>query len=141
MRLVAFIILSSAVLLAGCDQFQGLKGDQGPQGVAGPAGPKGDRGPPGAKGDQGPQGPKGDPGPQGIAGPIGPKGDQGPAGPQGPKGDVGTPAPVSFRVVTGDGGVACADNEVLASLICASGAPDGEKCPAAGRATGLCVRK
>ena len=136
MRIMAVImILSGTLALGGCDQLQGPKGDAGAQGVAGPAGPKGESGPPG------PQGPKGDAGAQGIAGPAGPKGDQGPAGPQGPKGDAGAPAPVLFRVVIGDGGVACADNEVLASLICASGAPDGAKCSASGPATGVCMRK
>jgi hypothetical protein len=131
MRLVTCIILS-AVLLSGCDQFQGPKGEPGTQGDAGPAGPKG---------EQGPKGPKGDPGSQGVAGPVGPKGDQGPVGPQGPKGDSGSPAAVTFRMVTGEGGVNCADNEVLASLVCANGTAEGAKCSASGQATGLCVRK
>jgi hypothetical protein len=43
-------------------------------------------------------------------------------------------------VVTGADGVTCGDGEVLASLVCAAGAPDGAKC-ASGPATGLCVKK
>ena len=135
MRLMGIVMILSGVLaLGGCDQFKGPKGDGGAQGVAGPAGPKGDRGP------EGPQGPKGDAGTQGVAGPAGPKGDR---GPEGPKGDAGAPAQASFRVVTGDNGgvVACSDNEVLVSLICANGSPVGAKCSASGQATGLCVRK
>ena len=138
MRLLGIVMILSGVLaLGGCDQIKGPKGDGGTQGVAGPAGPKGDRGP------EGPQGPKGDAGAQGVAGPAGPKGDRGPEGPQGPKGDAGAPAQTSFRVVTGDssGVVACSDNEVLVSLICANGSPVGAKCSASGQATGLCVRK
>ena len=115
MRLMtSIIILSGTLALGGCDQFKGPKGDPGSQGVAGPAGPKGE------SGQQGPQGP------QGL---------------QGPKGDPGAPAPASFRVVTGDSGVTCADNEVLVSLICANGSPVGAKCSASDQATGLCVRK
>ena len=132
MRLMGVVMILSGVLaLGGCDQFKGSKGDGGAQGVAGPAGPKGDRGPEGPKGDAG------------VAGPAGPKGDRGLEGPQGPKGDPGAPAQASFRVVTGDSGgvVACSDNEVLVSLICANGSPVGAKCSASGQATGLCVRK
>lgn len=115
MRLItATMILSGALALGGCDQFKGPKGDPGSQGVPGPAGPKGE---PGAQGPQGPQ------------------------GAQGPKGDPGAPATANFRVVTGDGSVACADNEVLVSLICANGTPVGAKCSASDQATGLCVRK
>lgn len=115
MRLItSIIILSGTLALGGCDQFKGPKGDPGSQGVAGPAGPKGE------SGQQGPQGP------QGL---------------QGPKGDAGAPAVASFRVVTGDGGVTCADTEVLVSLICANGSPVGTKCSAADQATGLCARK
>jgi hypothetical protein len=35
--------------------------------------------------------------------------------------------------------VACAADEVLVSLVCSSGAPDGARCP--GSATALCMRK
>src|SRR3974390_1890206 len=79
----------------------------------------------------------------------GPKGEQGPPGPQGAKGDQGPPGPTgspgagpAFRVVTGTGSVRCADNEVLASLICARGGIAGERCSVSGAAaTGLCVSK
>jgi hypothetical protein len=37
--------------------------------------------------------------------------------------------------------VACNQDEVLVSLICPSGAPDGDRCPASGNATALCMRK
>ena len=100
-----------AVAIGGCE------GPPGSQGSAGPAGQKGE------KGD------KGDIGPQGVAGPAGPKGDKGDAGSAG------------LRMVTGTGSVTCADTEVLVSLVCASGAPDGAKCSAGGPATGLCMRK
>jgi hypothetical protein len=43
-------------------------------------------------------------------------------------------------VVTGADSVTCSDNEVLVSIICSSGAPDGAKCPAS-TATGVCARK
>jgi hypothetical protein len=139
MRLLATIaILAGTLVLSACDQFtgpQGQKGDPGPQGAGGPAGPKGDKGDPGPQGIAGAQGPKGDPGPQGPAGPQGQRGEKG------DKGDPGTPAPPSFRVVTGDSAVACADNEVLVSLMCGSGAADGAKCSSPGTATGLCIRK
>ncbi len=130
----------------------GPKGDQGPQGATGPAGPKGDTGPQGAtgpagpKGDPGPQGamgpagPKGDQGPQGAVGPAGPKGDQGPQGAMGPAGPAG-PAASALRVVTGQKSVACNQNEVLVSIVCSSGTPDGSYCPTATTTTGLCMLK
>jgi Collagen triple helix repeat (20 copies) len=139
MRLLATIaILAGTLVLSACDQFtgpQGQKGDPGPQGAGGPAGPKGDKGDPGPQGIVGAQGPRGDPGPQGPVGPQGQRGEKG------DKGDPGTPAPPSFRVVTGDRAVACADNEVLVSLMCGGGAADGAKCSSPGTATGLCMRK
>jgi hypothetical protein len=46
-----------------------------------------------------------------------------------------------LRVVTGDKTVACGDNEVLVSVVCSSGAPDGPGCPAPSTTTGLCMRK
>ncbi len=64
---------------------------------------------------------KGDPGPPGIAGPKGEKGDPGPT------------AAATFRVVTGNPSVSCADNEILVSLVCAVDATSD--------AVGLCVRK
>src|SRR5262249_62351986 len=108
---------------AGCGQpTPGPAGAQGPAGAAGAQGPQGPAGPAGAQGAQGAQGPTG------------------PAGPPGPKGDPG-PAP-ALRVVTGTGTVQCGGDEALVSLLCASGAPDGNKCATADTAaTGLCMRK
>jgi Collagen triple helix repeat (20 copies) len=136
--LVTIATLAGTLALSACDQFtgpQGQKGDPGPQGAGGPAGPKGDKGDPGPQGIAGAQGSKGDPGPQGPAGPQGQRGEKG------DKGDPGTPAPPSLRVVTGDSAVACADNEILVSLMCGSGAADGAKCSSPGTASGLCMRK
>jgi hypothetical protein len=96
-------------------------------------------GPQGPEGGQGPKGEKGDPGPPGIAGPKGEKGDPGPPGPKGEKGDPGPTASATFRVVTGNPSVSCADNEILVSVVCSVGAPDGSKCTS--DAIGLCVRK
>jgi hypothetical protein len=77
---------------------------------------------------------RGEPGAQGPGGPPGP------AGPLGPKGDPGPTA--TFRVVTGTGSVSCGDDELLVSLVCATGATAGVKCVAPdAAATGLCVRK
>ena len=90
-------------------------GPQGPQGQAGPPGEKG------AKGDQGPPGPKGD---QGLPGPAGSAGSAG------------------LRIVTGEGTVSCTDDEVLVSVVCSTGAPDGARCSAGSKqTTGLCMRK
>ena len=98
-------------------------GPQGPQGQAGPPGEKG------AKGDQGPPGAKGD------QGPPGPKGDQGPPGPAGSAGSA------DIRIVSGVKTVKCSDDEVLVSLLCSAGVPDGAECSAGVTATGLCMRK
>ena len=63
----------------------------------------------------------------------------GPSGPW-PQGDPGHPPPI--RVVTGTDTVACADNELLVSLVCATGTADGTKCTTPGAAaTALCMRK
>ena len=107
------LVVAMAFALAAC-------GDPKP----GPQGPQGTTGPPG------PQGPAGE---QGPAGPAGPKGD---AGPPGPRGDAAAP-PV--RAVSGTETVACEPTEVLVSIVCESGAPNGAKCH--GDAIGLCVRK
>ena len=85
-------------------------------------------GPQGPQGAQGPKGEKGDPGQPGV----------GPAGNRGPEGRERR-SRATFRVVTGNPTVSCADNEILASLVCAVGAPDGAKCTS--DAVGLCVRK
>jgi hypothetical protein len=120
MKMAVGIIALAAFLLVACS------GPQGPQGQAGPPGEKG------AKGDQGSPGPKGD------QGPPGPKGDQGPPGPAGPAGSAGS---ASLRIVSGEGTVSCNDDEVLVSVVCTAGAPDGTKCSAGSPATGLCMRK
>jgi hypothetical protein len=98
-------------LLVGCS------GPQGPQGPQGQAGTPGEKGAPGAAGPAGAAGPKGDVGPPGAAGSSG------------------------FRIVTGDKTVSCNADEVLVSVVCSAGAPDGAQCPAATATTGLCVRK
>ena len=92
----------------------------------------------GPQGSQGPAGPPGESGVAGPAGPMGPKGDQGPPGPMGPPGPAGT---AGFRSVSGEKMVACNENEVLVSVVCSAGAPDGPGCPAATTTTGLCMRK
>jgi len=121
----------------------GAQGVQGPQGSAGPQGPIGERGPagpPGPQGAIGPAGPQGTAGAQGPAGPAGERGEPGPQGPAGPPGgQPGAGAPV--RVVTGTETLACNGDEVIVSIVCASGAPDGNRCPAGVAATGVCARK
>jgi Collagen triple helix repeat (20 copies) len=123
-----FVALLSLVV-AGCSGPQGEQGKAGPQGEQGKAGPPG---PQGVAGTTGPAGPKGDSGPPGPMGPPGPKGDTGQAGPLGN---------TAFRVVTGTGPLVCNANEVLISIVCSSGSPDGPQCPAPSTATGLCVHK
>ena|SRR6516164_6260515 len=93
---------------------------------SGPQGPQGQTGAPGEKGAKGDQGPPG---------PMGPKGDQGPPGPAGSAGTAG------LRIVSGEKTVSCNEDEVLVSVVCSAGAPDGAECPAAGTTTGLCMRK
>src|SRR5438477_8831432 len=105
MKMAVGIIALATLLLVACS------GPQGPQGQAGPPGEKG------AKGDQGPPGPKGD------QGPPGPKGDQGPPGPAGSAGSAGTAG--NLRIVSGERTVGCNDDEVLVSVVCSAGAPDG----------------
>jgi Collagen triple helix repeat (20 copies) len=95
-------------------------------GCSGPQGPQGQAGLPGEKGAAGP------------AGPMGPKGDQGPPGPMGPPGPAGI---TGFRIVSGEKTVGCNEDEVLVSVVCSAGAPDGAECPAASTTTGLCMRK
>jgi hypothetical protein len=90
---------------------------------SGPQGPQGQAGAPGEKGEAGP------------AGPMGPKGDEGPPGPMGPPGTAG------LRIVSGEKTVSCNEDEVLVSVVCSAGAPDGAECPAASTTTGLCMRK
>lgn len=112
-----------SLVLASCS------GPQGPQGQAGPQGQQGAAGPPGPTGPAGPAGP---------AGQAGPKGDPGPEGPPGPAG-ASSPA---FRVVTSEQKtVTCGDDEVLVSVVCSAGAPDGPSCAAGTTTTGLCMKK
>ena len=111
MKIAVGIMALASFLLVACS------GPQGPQGQAGPPGEKG------AKGDQGPRGP------------TGPKGDQGPPGPAGSAGSAG------LRIVSGQKTVSCSDDEVLVSLLCSAGAPDGAGCSPGVTATGLCMRK
>jgi hypothetical protein len=100
----------------------GPQGSAGERGEAGPPGPQGPVGPQGPQGEAGGQGPAGPAGQRGEAGPQGPAGPTGPAGPPGPKGDPGPPS--SFRIVTGTDNGHCADDEILVSLVCATGASD-----------------
>jgi Collagen triple helix repeat (20 copies) len=123
MRMAVGTIALATFLLAACS------GPQGPQGQAGLPGEKGVAGP------AGPMGPKGD---QGPPGPMGAKGDQGPPGPMGPPGPTGI---TGFRMVSGERTVSCNNDEVLVSIVCSAGAPDGAECPAASTTTGLCMRK
>jgi hypothetical protein len=111
MRIAFGAIALATCLLAACS------GPQGPQGQAGAPGEKGDAGP---------------------AGPMGQKGDQGPPGPMGPPGPAGI---TGFRIVSGQKTVGCNEDEVLVSVVCSAGAPDGAECPAASTTTGLCMRK
>jgi hypothetical protein len=125
-KLLSISAVAALLALAACDE-----GKMGPPGPLGPQGPQGVIGP---AGRQGP------PGERGNVGPAGAEGPQGPPGPPGPKGDNGPTA--AFHVVTGAGTVRCSDDEVLVSLVCEKGAPDGASCTTAGTtATGLCVRK
>jgi hypothetical protein len=117
MKMAVGTMALATFLLVACS------GPQGPQGQAGPPGEKG------AKGDQGPPGAKGDQGPPGT------KGDQGPPGPAGSAGSAG------LRIVSGEGTVSCNDDEVLVSVVCSAGAPDGAGCSAGSTTTGLCMRK
>jgi hypothetical protein len=112
MKMAVGTMALATFLLVACS------GPQGPQGQAGPPGEKG------AKGDQGPPGPKG---------------DQGPPGPAGSAGSAGTAG--NLRIVSGERTVGCNDDEVLVSVVCSAGAPDGAGCSAASTTTGLCMRK
>src|SRR6516164_9022597 len=77
----------------------------------------------------------GSPGPKGDQGPPGAKGDQGIPGPAGSAGSAG------LRIVSGEKTVSCNEDEVLVSVVCSAGAPDGAGCSAGGTTTGLCMRK
>ena len=80
-------------------------------------------------------------GPQGQAGPPGEKGAKGDQGLPGPAGSAGSAGTAGLRMVSGEGTVSCNDDEVLVSVFCSVGAPDGAGCSAGSTATGLCMRK
>lgn len=93
MRLIVRCVLC-AVVLAGCTDVRGPKGDKGDPGEQGPPGAQGPVGIQGAVGPQGPAGPQGPTGVQGPQGEPGSMGQQGPAGltgPAGPQGPAGSP--------------------------------------------------
>ena len=114
MKAMCLVVAMLSLALASCSGPQGPQGQAGPQGQQGAAGPTG---------PAGPAGPKGDPGPEGV---------RGPAGASGP----------ALRVVTGEQRtVACGDDEVLVSVVCSAGSPDGPSCPAGTTMTGLCMKK
>jgi hypothetical protein len=59
-----------------------------------------------------------------------------------PLSELGPGVEPALRIVTGSNGPAtCNENEVLVSVVCSTGSPDGPACPAGSTATGLCVRK
>ena len=80
-------------------------------------------------------------GPQGPQGQAGPPGEKGAKGDQGPTGPTGSAGSAGLRIVSGVKTVNCSDDEVLVSLLCSAGVPDGAECSAGVTATGLCIRK
>jgi Collagen triple helix repeat (20 copies) len=80
-------------------------------------------------------------GPQGPQGQAGPPGEKGAKGDQGPPGPTGSAGSAGLRIVSGEKTVNCSDDEVLVSVLCSAGAPDGAGCSAGVTATGLCMRK
>src|SRR5664279_6028028 len=115
------IIISTAMMLAGCGRDPGPAGPKGEPGAQGPAGP------------QGAQGVQGVPGAQGQPGPQGPQGPQGAPGSKGDKGDAGPAGASTLRSVQADGAVSCDAEETLVSVFCPSGgAADGAKCGTTG---------
>jgi Collagen triple helix repeat (20 copies) len=111
MRTALLAVALASLLLAACGQ--------GPQGIPGKVGPPGERG---ATGPAGPMGPQGYPG---ALGPPGPRGESSPGS--------------RLRMVVGDKTVSCNDDEVLVSIVCSAGAPDGPRCPAATTTRGVCM--
>ena len=118
MKAAILAIAALSLALAGCEQKPAV----GPQGPPGPVGPQGQQGPPG------PVGSKGEPGPNG------------PPGPAGQKGEPGTPSR-QLRVVTGQKTVSCDEGEILVSVICSAGAPNGVTCPDSVETKGLCLHQ
>jgi hypothetical protein len=127
--------LSGVIGLSACDQIKGPQGEKGAKGDPGLPGIQGVAGTPGSKGERGDIG---EAGPQGPAGPAGQQGAMGPKGDKGEKGDPGASVRSSFRSVSSENTIQCADGETLVSVLCATGAPDGAKCLGAG--VGLCMR-
>lgn len=123
MKVASLSVALLTLVVVGCSS------PQGPQGQAGPQGEKGNAGP------AGPAGPKGDPG---LPGPPGAKGDAGAPGPMGPPGAAGG---TGLRIVQGTKTITCNADEVLVSVVCSRGAPNGARCPAATTTTGLCMRR
>ena len=80
-------------------------------------------------------------GPQGPQGQAGPPGEKGAKGDQGPTGPTGSAGSAGLRIVSGVKTVNCSDDEVLVSLLCSAGVPDGAGCSAGVTATGLCMRR
>jgi hypothetical protein len=129
MRL-ATSILCLGLLLFGCGEWQGPKGEPGPAGPQGEAGPPGQIGPAGPQGEAGPQGPAGPQGEPGLQGPIGPQGQPGVPGPQGEKGaqgekgekgDQGNPGTLGIRALqpVGSGATSsCANDEMMIGAWC-----------------------
>ena len=129
-RAAISIAYLSLLLLFGCGEWQGPKGDPGPagpQGEAGAAGPVGPAGPQGEAGPQGSAGPQGEPGPQGPIGPAGHQGEPGTSGPPGPrgekgdKGDKADPSGAAIRVLAPVGSgqsSSCDAGEIMVSAWC-----------------------
>ena len=129
-RAAISIAYLSLLLLFGCGEWQGPKGDPGPagpQGEAGAAGPVGPAGPQGEAGPQGSAAPQGEPGPQGPIGPAGHQGEPGTSGPPGPrgekgdKGDKADPSGAAIRVLAPVGSgqsSSCDAGEIMVSAWC-----------------------
>ena len=111
-RIATAFACCSVLLLLGCGELQGSKGDPGPAGE---------------KGEAGPAGPKGDTGPKGDAGPKGDTGPKGKAGAPGPAGPKGEPGEANIRVVVAEEAghfAKCEDDEVMIGAWC-QGSYDG----------------
>ena len=76
-----------------------------------------------------------------CSGPQGPQGQKGDQGPPGVAGSAGSAGSAGLRIVSGEGTVSCNDDEVLVSVVCSAGAPDGAGCSVGNTTTGLCMRK
>ena len=123
-RVATSLACLSVLLLFGCGDIKGPKGESGPagpQGEAGPPGPVGPAGPQGAAGPEGPAGPQGEPGPQGSIGAQGEPGETGPVGPKGETGDQGEPGTAGIRMLDPVGAgmtSSCDTGEVMIGVYC-----------------------